>query len=153
MMDFVGKAKWDAWNKLGNMDNDEAKKQYIGVIENLLKESGNQTEQPSSSDESTQNQLCDGISVTKDGSLMTIAFDRPKKFNAITKEMYENITEILNKTATDDSVKLVAFTGRGSYYCSGNDLNNFMSVDPSNIKQIAEDSGVLLEFVVPLILF
>lgn len=146
-MDFVGKAKWDAWNKLGNMSNDEAKKQYISVIDGLLQESGANSEQAASSDQAAAGQSLDGLTVTREGHLMTIAFDRVKKYNAITTKMYEDITELLNKTASDDSVRLVAFTGKGSYYCSGNDLNNFMTVDPSNIKKTATDSGVLLESV------
>ncbi|CAD5111462.1 DgyrCDS773 [Dimorphilus gyrociliatus] len=145
MMDFVGKAKWDAWNKLRNMTNDDAKKQYINVVEDLLKQSGAQTEASSSSDQSAQGQAYDGLSVKKDGHLMTIAFNRPKKYNAITTKMYADLTEILNTAAKDDSVRLVAFTGVGSYYCSGNDLNNFMGVDPSDISKIAKESGSLLE--------
>ena len=30
--DFVGRAKYDAWKKLGDMDQLEAKKRYVGLI-------------------------------------------------------------------------------------------------------------------------
>ena len=33
--DMVGRAKWDAWNECKGTDQDEAKKQYIGLIEEL----------------------------------------------------------------------------------------------------------------------
>ena len=36
-------------------------------------------------------------------------------------------------------------TGAGDFYCSGNDLNNFMNVDPANMHQMAKDGAVLLE--------
>ena len=35
IFDQVGRAKWDGWNALGDMDKDEAKKQYIALVESL----------------------------------------------------------------------------------------------------------------------
>ena len=33
--DMVGRAKWDAWNKLNGTSQDDAKQQYIDLIESL----------------------------------------------------------------------------------------------------------------------
>jgi diazepam-binding inhibitor (GABA receptor modulator, acyl-CoA-binding protein) len=33
--DMVGRAKWDAWNKLKGMSQDDAMKQYVELIESL----------------------------------------------------------------------------------------------------------------------
>lgn len=33
--DMVGRAKWDAWNELKGTSGDDAKKQYIALIEDL----------------------------------------------------------------------------------------------------------------------
>ncbi|QKV51675.1 acyl-CoA-binding protein [Comamonas antarctica] len=33
--DMVGRAKWDAWEKLKGTDSDEAREQYIELIESL----------------------------------------------------------------------------------------------------------------------
>ncbi|GGH60036.1 acyl-CoA-binding protein [Comamonas phosphati] len=33
--DMVARAKWDAWDKLGGTSPDEAKQQYIALIESL----------------------------------------------------------------------------------------------------------------------
>ena len=33
--DMVGRAKWDAWEKLKEMDGDEARRRYIELIESL----------------------------------------------------------------------------------------------------------------------
>eukprot|EP01027_Heterolobosea_sp_BB2_P001215 GEZU01001854.1.p2 GENE.GEZU01001854.1~~GEZU01001854.1.p2 ORF type:complete len:108 (-),score=46.50 GEZU01001854.1:126-449(-) len=35
MFDFVGKAKWDAWNKLGDMSKEEAMQKYIDLLNDL----------------------------------------------------------------------------------------------------------------------
>ena len=36
MVDFVGRAKWDAWNTLGDMSQDDAQKAYINLIDELV---------------------------------------------------------------------------------------------------------------------
>jgi acyl-CoA-binding protein len=35
MMDMVNRAKWDAWNELKGKSHDEAKQEYIDLIESL----------------------------------------------------------------------------------------------------------------------
>lgn len=36
MLDFRGKAKWDAWDKRKGMSQDAAKEQYIQKVEELI---------------------------------------------------------------------------------------------------------------------
>ncbi|KOX78988.1 Acyl-CoA-binding protein, partial [Melipona quadrifasciata] len=36
MLDFRGKAKWDAWDKKKGMNQDDAKEQYIQKVEELI---------------------------------------------------------------------------------------------------------------------
>lgn len=36
MLDFKGKAKWDAWNQKKGMNQDSAKEQYIQKVEELI---------------------------------------------------------------------------------------------------------------------
>jgi acyl-CoA-binding protein len=36
MMDFINRAKYDAWDKLKGTDSDEAKQRYIDVVNGLL---------------------------------------------------------------------------------------------------------------------
>ena len=33
MLDFTGKAKWDAWNSVKGLGQDDAKTQYIALVE------------------------------------------------------------------------------------------------------------------------
>lgn len=37
MLDFTGKAKWNAWNKLKGTPSDDAKAQYIAKVTSLQK--------------------------------------------------------------------------------------------------------------------
>lgn len=36
MIDFKGRAKYDAWKKLAGMSADEAKKKYVALVEDLM---------------------------------------------------------------------------------------------------------------------
>lgn len=36
MLDFKGKAKWDAWNSIKGLGQETAKEQYIAKVEELI---------------------------------------------------------------------------------------------------------------------
>jgi len=38
MMDFVARAKWDAWNGLGDMTQEEAQQAYVKIVDDLVAE-------------------------------------------------------------------------------------------------------------------
>ena len=57
-----------------------------------------------------------------------MTFNKPRKYNAIHGEMYIEIAEALDKLAKDDDCSLVAITGKGKFYSSGNDISNFNHV-------------------------
>lgn len=59
--------------------------------------------------------------------------------------MYSDIINILNSSASDPSVKVTLLTGSGDYYCSGNDLSNFLNIPPEGPEKLAADSAVLLK--------
>lgn len=67
---------------------------------------------------------CEGLSIEAKNQVLWVKFNRPKKFNAITAEMYDQLTETFNQVNEDKSIKAVVVTGEGDYYSSGNDLSN-----------------------------
>ncbi|XP_076028857.1 enoyl-CoA delta isomerase 2-like isoform X2 [Oratosquilla oratoria] len=140
MMDFVGRAKWDAWNALGSMSQEEAQKAYIDYINSLVAEEEEQQETQTTS--STQKYEC--LDVTVQDGLCVIKLNRPKKKNAITVQMYNEWSSALKEADEDPGVVITAVTGAGDFYCSGNDLSNFMNIPPEGMKQMAIDSGKLL---------
>lgn len=36
MVDFVGRAKWDAWNALGTMTQEQAQSAYVDLVNSLV---------------------------------------------------------------------------------------------------------------------
>lgn len=143
MLDFVNKAKWDAWKSLGSVSQEEARQKYVELITSLLKsEAPAVAPQPTGSAKIFQTLL-----VSTEDNITTIRLNRPEKKNAITVEMYNELTEALELAGKDDSV-ITVMTGSGDYYCSGNDLNNFTNLPAGGVEALAKQSGeVLRSFV------
>jgi len=75
----------------------------------------------------------------------TITMNRPKKRNAITFEMYNEIQAALDEAAARDDVAVAVLTGAGEFYSSGNDLSNFANIPPEGPGALAEQAGEVLE--------
>ncbi|CAF0907199.1 unnamed protein product [Adineta ricciae] len=62
--------------------------------------------------------------VKKSPSHWELILNRPDKYNAITGDMYDGITQVLNEAAQDPDLVLLSVTGRGKFYSSGTDLSD-----------------------------
>lgn len=69
------------------------------------------------------------VQVSNVGTLRIITFNNPKKNNALNKTAYLALTRALNEAAIDGTVNVVAITGAGTYYSSGNDLSAILLED------------------------
>eukprot|EP00076_Gallus_gallus_P037898 XP_025003436.1 enoyl-CoA delta isomerase 2, mitochondrial isoform X2 [Gallus gallus] len=146
MLDFVKKAKWDAWNSLGSLYQDNARQEYTKLVSSLISAESAGQKKDTSPGESGRGGY-ETLIVTTDNNITKIMFNRPEKKNAINHKMYREIISALQEAAKDDST-IAVFTGNGDYYTSGNDLNNFSNVQPSEMKKMAKDAAELLkEFV------
>ncbi len=56
---------------------------------------------------------------------MTIKYNRPKRYNAFTIDMYLTLTEAINSAQTREDIKFIVLMGEGGNFSSGNDLSNF----------------------------
>lgn len=88
----------------------------------------------------------EGLLVEKKNKVVTVTFNRPKRYNAITAKMYDDIGRILNEAAKDDDVSLVKMTGTGKYYSSGNDLKDMAKIfTPDKLEEKAREAADLVE--------
>ncbi|KAF5402480.1 Intraflagellar transport protein [Paragonimus heterotremus] len=139
-------------NKWENAIEEDAASKYIELINDLLAK-----ESCSPVDTADQPTLTTpGLETSVNGGVMQICLSRPEKKNAITFDMYQSWTSMLNKAATDQKIKLVAITGKGDYFSSGNDLNTFTKqlesgVPIQDVVKTARD--VLYQFVSAFISF
>ncbi|XP_069709681.1 enoyl-CoA delta isomerase 2 isoform X2 [Phaenicophaeus curvirostris] len=146
MLDFVKKAKWDAWNSLGNLSQDNARQKYTELVSSLISAESADQKKDDSPHESRHGGY-ETILVTTKNNITKIIFNRPDKKNAISRKMYGEIIKALEEAGKDDSA-IAVITGNGDYYSSGNDLNNFTSGLSGEVEKMAKDAAALLkEFV------
>ena len=67
------------------------------------------------------------IDVSSSG-VMKIVINRPKKKNAFSLKMYDELGEILHEGGLNPEIKVALLTGSGDFYSSGNDLSNFSQI-------------------------
>lgn len=125
------------------MTKEEATDCYVTYVNELVsKDAGSNTNTPPPPTDTDSNIL---YSIKE--SYAEIRLNRPKKFNAITWQMYGEIGEFLER-ARQDAVKFVVLRGTGDYYSSGNDLGNFANIPPEGPQKMAKDGEkVLKKFV------
>lgn len=145
VFDFVGQAKWNAWNNLGDISKDEAEKEYISLVDSLAGSSTPVTKEEDPNAEEASSNAVQGIDITKEDGVLTLTLNRPKKLNAITSEMYCCMRDTLNQAANDNDVRVFVLTGAGNFYSSGNDLANFTNIPPEGPQKLVADSRVLLK--------
>ncbi|NXW06936.1 ECI2 isomerase, partial [Fregetta grallaria] len=109
MLDFVKKAKWDAWNSLGNLSQDNARQKYSELVSSLVSaESAGQKKD--ASPEESRNDGYETLLVTTKNNITKIMFNRPDRKNAINHKMYREIIKALEEAGKDDST-IAVITG------------------------------------------
>lgn len=72
-----------------------------------------------------------GIDVGCDAGVLTIAFNRPEKKNAITGAMYQAMVDAMKAAQADAGVRVILITGLPQIFTAGNDLEDFMKNPPT----------------------
>ncbi|MFT6072866.1 MAG: enoyl-CoA hydratase/carnithine racemase [Alphaproteobacteria bacterium] len=74
------------------------------------------------------------INISYTDIFCTITFDRVSKKNALTKDMYLRMIEAFEKSLASNTVKALIIRGKGDYFCSGHDVQEFIK-NPKNLTQ------------------
>lgn len=61
--------------------------------------------------------------VQKEGKILVIKFNNPRKKNCINYNGYKELTRVLGAVNEDEGVTIVVFTGVGDFFTAGNDLS------------------------------
>ncbi len=72
--------------------------------------------------------MTDEIEVSREGAVLSAAFARPEKKNAITSAMYEALIELFDKAEQDASVGALVLSGKGGVFTAGNDIRDFLAI-------------------------
>jgi len=76
----------------------------------------------------TQDTLTRDIEIAREGAVMSAAFARPQKKNAITGAMYEALIEAFEAAERDPDVGALVLSGKGGVFTAGNDIADFLAV-------------------------
>lgn len=79
--------------------------------------------------------------------ILIMRMNRAHKKNALTREMYRNLTQGLQTASEDGHIRVVLITGSGDSFTSGNDVMDFMQEPPTG-----EDSAVF-QFLKAIVTF
>jgi len=72
------------------------------------------------------------VRVVREGAVMTLALDRPRRRNALTGAMYEALERALAEAESDDAVRVIVFRGTDDTFTAGNDLEDFLERPPAD---------------------
>ena len=62
------------------------------------------------------------IILSREENIATITLNRPEKLNALSPQMFQDLTDAFDELARDDTVRVVVMTGEGRAFCSGGDV-------------------------------
>lgn len=84
MVDFVNRAKWNAWSEVSNLSQSDAEKEYINIVNDLAGKEA-PVEAPSSDADRPKFECI--IASVECGNIYKIVLNRPAKLNALTVQM------------------------------------------------------------------
>jgi enoyl-CoA hydratase/carnithine racemase len=72
--------------------------------------------------------MTSGIEIARQGAVLSAAFARPEKKNAITSAMYEALIGALEEAEGDSGIGAVVLSGKGGVFTAGNDIGDFLAI-------------------------
>lgn len=83
------------------------------------------------------------IDTSSEGGICTVTINRPDKKNALTRDMYNAIADVIRLAKDDADKRVVLLLGAGSDFCAGNDMSDFLTRTEDNYRPSAVE--LLLE--------
>ncbi|WP_460150912.1 enoyl-CoA hydratase [Pseudomonas sp. S3_A03] len=77
--------------------------------------------------------MTDAILLQRERGLLTLQLNRPDKKNALTRAMYTQLAEALERADADATLNAVLIQGSHEYFTAGNDIGDFLDQPPSDL--------------------
>jgi enoyl-CoA hydratase/carnithine racemase len=99
------------------------------------------------------------VLVDRDGDVVTVTLNRPRRKNAIDAEMFVELRRIFRELGTGQAARCIVLTGAGDAFCSGADLSGAATPRPDGVRpstlwsmrDIGETVSALARIPVPVI--
>jgi enoyl-CoA hydratase/carnithine racemase len=90
-----------------------------------------------------------GARTQLDTKVLTVTLDRPARKNALTFELYRELTDLFESLQADAAVKAVVLTGAGTDFCSGGDVHEIIGPltqsSPQQLLEFTQMTGDLVK--------
>jgi enoyl-CoA hydratase len=83
------------------------------------------------------------LTVAREGTVLTIAVNRPERLNSLTAEILDDLAELLEEAGSDPGVRVVVVTGAGRAFSSGADLKGGPDDGPPGAETILAANRVV----------
>ena len=87
------------------------------------------------------------VELKQDGSILTVALNRPKTHNAMTPDMIEELRDIFAALPKRDDVRVVVLTGNGRSFCAGADLNFMRAASDYTFEDNVKDGEAIFDLM------
>jgi len=85
--------------------------------------------------------MANTVLMEKRGAVVTLTLNRPDSFNALTYELADELAEVTNSLARDDSARAIVITGAGKAFCAGGDLKWVSEFEGGNHRAFHKLAG------------
>jgi len=79
------------------------------------------------------------VLLEKKEKVTTLTLNRPEKYNAFAGRMREEIREAVEQFCTDGDARVLVITGAGKAFCSGGDVDEFVSGETQALSEVASN--------------
>jgi enoyl-CoA hydratase/carnithine racemase len=76
-----------------------------------------------------------------------VTLNNPKKINALSKRMIQEIIDVLNEVSVDESIKVVIRRAAGNHFCAGHDLTEMIGGGIKDYKFIFDQCSRMMQLV------
>jgi len=88
------------------------------------------------------------LDLRRSGAVLTVAFNRPERLNAIDARMHTELAQVFAELARDREVGVVVLTGAGRAFCAGGDIDWFQHITPAETDLLfAEARSIIHDFL------
>jgi enoyl-CoA hydratase/carnithine racemase len=79
------------------------------------------------------------VTVTDDGAIRVIRLNRPQKKNALTRAMYNAVSEAIRQSDQNDAIRCLVIAGAPAVFCAGNDIGDFLNASGGGLDASGHD--------------
>lgn len=87
------------------------------------------------------------IKFTTEGPIGILTLNNPKKINAVSKQMIQEVIDALNRVSTDECIKVMIINAEGKHFCAGHYLAEMIDGGVKENKSIFEQCTRMMQLI------